>query len=195
MNRKETVQQEDEKKLFTNLEALHATLGAAFSKQFDRSLPFSDEVFDRWERAKSLGWGTGSSIYDSAYVFGETQVGVNTWIGPFTIIDGSGKLSIGDSCTISAGVHIYTHNNVKQTLSGGNLPIERAPVKIGANTYIAPQSILTMGITVGKHVLIAANSFVNRDVPDFAIMAGNPAKQIGIVVLKGDEIQFDYTDF
>ena len=195
MNRKDSLNKAEDQKLLDDLASLHAHLGSAFQSQFDRSLPFADEVFDRWERVSSLGWGEGTSVYDSAYIFGETTVGKNTWIGPFTIIDGSGGLKIGDSCTISAGVHIYTHNNVKQTLSGGNLPIERSAVAIGSNTYIAPQSILSMGISIGKHCIIASNSFVNKSFPDFAIIAGNPAKQIGKVVMNGADIRFDYAGF
>lgn len=194
MDRKKALTTNESRAEFEQLNQLHGELFDAFKDQFDRSLPFTDEVFDRWERAQKLGWGEGSSVYDSAYIFGDTQVGKNTWVGPFTIIDGSGGLKIGDNCTISAGVHIYTHNNVKQTLSGGKLPIEREPISIGNCTYIAPQTIVAMGISIGNHCVIAANSFVNKTFPDNAIIAGNPAKQIGRVVIKNDQISFDYSD-
>ncbi|MEO9530973.1 MAG: acyltransferase [Crocinitomicaceae bacterium] len=193
MDRKKALGSKDSAKTIEALQDLHADLFSAFKDQYDRSLPFSDEVFDRWERAKKLGWGERSSVYDSAFVFGEAIVGKDTWVGPFTMIDGSGKLVIGDNCTISAGVHIYTHNNLKKTLSGGKMAIEREPVIIGSCTYIAPQSIISMGITIGKHCVIAANSFVDESFPDYAIIAGNPAKQIGQVIIKKDQIKFDYS--
>ena len=110
-----------------------------------------------------------------------------------TIIDGSGGLKIGDHVTVSAGVHIYTHNNIKQTLSAGKLPIERGQVVIGDATYIGPQSMITMGIEIGKHCLIGANSLVTKSFPDYSIIAGNPAKQIGKVIIDGDNIHFDYS--
>lgn len=194
MDRKKALENKSTLKIHEELQELHADLFGAFKQQFDRSLPFTDEVFDRWERAKNLGWGEGSSVYDSAYIFGETAVGKNTWIGPFTIIDGSGGLVIGDNCTISSGVHIYTHNNVKQTLSGGKLPIDRESVSIGSCTYIAPQTVIAMGVTIGNHCIIATNSFVNKNFPDNSIIAGNPAKQIGRVVFKDDQIEFDYSE-
>ncbi len=194
MDRKKALENKNSAKTLTELQNLHADLFSAFKTQFNRSLPFTDEVFDRWERAKDLGWGKGSSVYDSAYIFGETEVGENTWVGPFTIIDGSGGLTIGDNCTISSGVHIYTHSNLKQTLSGGKLPIEREAVKIGSCTYIAPQSILGMGISIGDHCVVAANSFVSQSFPDFSIIAGNPAKIIGRVVITEDDISFDYSN-
>jgi len=192
MDREAALKNSNSIKVKNELEQLHHELSAAFKTQFDRSLPFTDEVFDRWEKAKSLGWGEESSIYDSAYIFGDVKVGNNTWIGPFTIIDGSGELTIGDNCTISSGVHIYTHDNVKQTLSGGKLPIERKPVQVGSCTYIAPQSIITMGINLGKHCLVASNSFVNKSFPDYSIIAGNPAVKIGTVIIEGNEVRFEY---
>jgi acetyltransferase-like isoleucine patch superfamily enzyme len=192
MNREQFLKNHPEEQTYNNLQLLHQSLFTEFKKQFNRTLPFTDEVFDRWERAKKLGWGEGSSVYDSSYIFGEVKVGKKCWIGPFTIIDGSGGLSIGDHCTISTGVHIYTHDNLKQTLSGGKLPIEQEAVSIGNCTYIGPQSMITKGIHIGNHSVVASNSFVNKNVEDYAIVAGNPAKVIGTVIVKEHDIEFDY---
>ncbi len=143
--------------------------------KWNRSLPLSEHIGDRWERAKSLGFGEGASIYDSAVVLGDVRVGRNTWVGPFTILDGSGGLAIGDNCSISAGVHIYSHDTVDWALSGGTVPAQRAPVRIGNNCYIGPHSIISKGVTVGDSSVIGANSFVNRDVPEGARVWGSPA--------------------
>ncbi len=181
-----------QQKTFDQIQLLHDLLFSEFKIQFNRALPFTDEIFDRWERAKKLGWGEGASVYDSSYIFGDVRVGKNTWIGPFSIIDGSGGLTIGNNCTISAGVHIYSHDNLKQTLSEGKIPIEREPVSIGNCTYIGPQTIIKKGIKIGNHCVIASNSFINKDVPDFDIVGGNPAINIGKVVFKNDDIEFEY---
>jgi acetyltransferase-like isoleucine patch superfamily enzyme len=192
MNREEFLNKQPEENIYNDIHALHKLLFSEFKKQFDRSLPFPDEVFDRWERAKKLGWGEGSSVYDSSYIFGNVQMGKKCWVGPYSIIDGSGGLTIGDNCTISAGVHIYSHDNLKQTLSGGQLPIEHAPVSIGDCTYIGPQSIITKGITIGHHCVIASNSFVSKSVEDYTIVGGNPAKKIGRIIIRNNDIEFDY---
>jgi len=178
---------------FQELNALHDTLFEEFKNQFDRSLPFTDELFDRWDRAKKLGFGEGSSIYDSSYIFGNVKVGKQTWIGPFTIIDGSGGLEIGDNCTISSAVHIYSHDNLKSTLSGGKIAIEHAQVTIGNNTYLGPHSIIAKGVSIGNHCVVASNSFVNKNMKDNSIYAGNPAKCIGHVRIFDNKIEFDYT--
>lgn len=178
--------------LFESIHGLNDRLGTAFREQFNRSLPFTEAVFDRWERAASLGFGGGTGIYDSSFVFGDVQVGANTWIGPYTIIDGSGGLTIGDHCTISAGVHIYSHDNVAQTLTGGKAPIERHPVTIGDRCYIGPQSIIAKGLTIGECCVIGAGSFVNKDVPPFSVAAGTPAKVIGRVHIEDGSLRIEY---
>ena len=58
--------------------------------RFKRTLPLADYIVDRWEKARELGFGEGTSIYDSSLVFGDVRVGEHTWIGPFTLLDGSG---------------------------------------------------------------------------------------------------------
>lgn len=194
MDRKKALgNKETERKTLEELETLHKALSDAFRRDFDRNLPFTEELFDRWEKAEKLKWGTDTSVYESSYIYGQPKVGEKVWIGPMTIIDGSGGLTIGNHVTVSAGVHIYTHNNIKQTLSGGKQPIERAPVVIGDATYVGPQSIITMGVEIGKHCLVGANSMVTKSFPDHSIIAGNPAKLIGKVIIDGDQIRFDYT--
>jgi acetyltransferase-like isoleucine patch superfamily enzyme len=144
MNRKEKLSHTpQELDLLQKLETLKGELDLIFKSDFNRSLPLNELLFDRWERAKKLGFGEGASIYDSAYVFGDVQVGERTWIGPFTIIDGSGGLVIGSNCSISAGVQIYSHDTVRWAVSGGVEPYEYAPVSIGDNCYLGPNVVVS----------------------------------------------------
>ena len=145
-----------------------------------RALPFADLIVDRWKKAKDLGFGADSSIYDSSLVIGSVIVGKSTWVGPHTVLDGSGKLQIGDFCSISAGVQIYTHDSVRFALSGGKDPIEFAPVSIGNNCYIGPNSVISKGVKLGSGCVIGANSFVNIDIPSGMKAWGAPARLIGL---------------
>lgn len=146
------------------------------AKRYRRSLPFGDYVSDRWDKASSLGFGEGTSIYDSAHVFGDVTVGANTWIGPFTILDGSGGLAIGSNCSISAGVQIYSHDTVEWARSGGVAPYEYAPTRIADNCYIGPNTVVAKGVTIGTGAVIGANSLVLQDIPAGATAVGNPAR-------------------
>lgn len=147
-------------------------------KNFDRVLPIGDYLSDRWEKAKYLGFGNNTSIYDSSLVLGDVKVGESCWIGPFTILDGSGgNLVIGNDCNISAGVHIYTHDTVDSVIY--NSKIVKANVKIGNNCYIGPNTVISKGVTIGDHVIIGANSFVNKDILSNSKAFGTPAQVIG----------------
>jgi acetyltransferase-like isoleucine patch superfamily enzyme len=155
---------------------------------YHRSLPFQDAMFDREERARKLGFGKGATIYNSALVYGNVTVGEGTWIGPYVLLDGSGGgISIGSTCSISAGVHIYTHDTVNWALSGGRQPYRRKPVKIGNCCHIGSQSVILAGVDIADRCVVAANSMVKSSVPPQTIVGGTPAREIGHVVYRGDE--------
>jgi acetyltransferase-like isoleucine patch superfamily enzyme len=149
-----------------------------------RSLPIQDAFDDRWERAKKLGFGQGASIYNSAVLFGDVRVGANTWIGPYVILDGSGGLSIGSFCSISCGVHLYSHDTVSWALSGGKLPYRKQPVSIADCCYIGSQTVVAAGVSIGTQCVVSANSFVKDDVAPRTIVGGTPAVRIGEVAFE-----------
>lgn len=151
------------------------------NQQWHRTLPFGDYIVDRWEKAKCLGFGEGTSIYDSSLIFGNVKVGCKTWIGPFTILDGSGGLEIGDFCSISAGVQIYSHDTVKWAISGGKHNSEQTPTKIGSRCYIGPNTIIAKGVTIGDGCIIGANSLVLTSIPPNSKAYGTPCQVKGKV--------------
>ncbi len=145
--------------------------------QYNRRVSVGDLLTERSDNAAMYGFGEGTTMYDNVLVLGDVKVGRNTWIGPGCILDGSGGgLEIGDFCSISAGVQIYTHHTVNRSITLGVAPVDYAPSKIGNGVYIGPNSILEMGLTIGDKVVIGANSFVNRDLPTGSKAFGNPAR-------------------
>jgi len=149
--------------------------------QWKRILPVGDEISDRWEKARYLGFGEGTNIYDSSLVIGDVKVGKNTWIGPFTILDGSGGLEIGDYCSIAAGVQIYSHESILWALSGGRMEYTQAKTVIGNCCYIGPNTVVNKGVKIGNHCLVGAHSFVNINLKANSIAVGSPCKVIGSV--------------
>jgi len=168
------------------LKRAYVELRTEMRSRWSRDLPFSELVFDRWERARNLGFGEGASIYHDSYVYGDVSVGPETWIGPQTLLDGSGGLRIGHHCSISAGVQIYTHDTVAWALSGGVAGPERAPVTIGDCCHVGAGTIVMKGVTIGEHSVIGAGAVVNRDIPPYTVAVGVPCRPIGRVEVDAD---------
>ncbi|MDR1920802.1 MAG: acyltransferase [Candidatus Adiutrix sp.] len=157
-----------------------------------RCLPFGDLVSDRWEKARLLGFGDKTSIYDSALVLGDVKVGQSTWIGPGVILDGAAApLRIGSYCSISAGAHIYTHDSVRWALTGGRAPFRQGPVTVGDNVYIGPHSVITQGIAIGEKVIVGAQSLVMSSIPPLSAAWGQPARVRGRIKFSEDGCDYD----
>jgi acetyltransferase-like isoleucine patch superfamily enzyme len=122
-----------------------------------------------------------------AWVVGDPQVGEGTWIGAFTLIDGSGGLTIGAGCDVSAGVQIYTHSSVRRCVSGRRFTeIERAPVVIGDHVFLGANAVVLMGVTIGDRAVIGAGAVVTADVAPDTVVTGVPAKPSARVVVNAD---------
>ena len=164
------------------LKNLQKSLQAQKLEMFKRRVSFGDLITDRWENAREYGFGEGTSCYDNVLILGDVKVGEHTWIGPNVILDGSGDgLTIGDYCSISSGVHIYTHNTVRRSVSLGKEPVEYKSTRIGNGVYIGPNSIIGMGTTIGDSAIIGAMSLVNSDIPSRKKAWGCPARIVGDV--------------
>ncbi len=180
-------------KLWGQLNQLHIQLRDYTMHQYKRINPFCEDLFDWQEKGHYCSGKESVTIYDSATIVGDVKIGENTWIGPFCTIDGNrASVKIGSFCSISGFVQILTHDTVKWALSGGRLPYEYAPVEIGDCCFIGIQSIILKGVTIGNHCLVAANSVVIRDLPDYAIVAGNPARIIGRVTISESSVNLEY---
>jgi acetyltransferase-like isoleucine patch superfamily enzyme len=115
-----------------------------------------------------------------AWLLAEPMIGNGCWIGAFVLLDGSGGLTIGDGCDISAGAQIYTHSTVRRAISQRELPIERAATTLGSFVHVGAGAIILMGCEIGSHCVIAAGSVVQQftTVPDWSVVVGVPARII-----------------
>jgi acetyltransferase-like isoleucine patch superfamily enzyme len=130
-----------------------------------------------------------NSYNPHAWFVGEPVIGEGTWIGAFTVIDGSGGLTIGVGCDISAGVHIYTHSSMKRCVSGRQYDsVDRAATTIGDRVFIGANAVVNMGVTVGAEAVIAAGAVVTADVAPRTVVAGVPARPIGRVVIEDGQV-------
>jgi len=124
-----------------------------------------------------------SPYHPQAWIVGDPVIGGGTWIGAFTVIDGSGGLTIGSGCDISSGAHIYTHSSVRRCVSGRRFEqVERRPVTIGDQVFVGANAVIMMGVTIGAQSVVAAGAVVSKDVAPRTVVAGVPATKISDVV-------------
>jgi acetyltransferase-like isoleucine patch superfamily enzyme len=168
------------------LAGLLAALRRRMKARFDRHVPLGSLLHDRWQLARDLGFGEGTSVYDECLVLGNVKVGKHCWVGPYTVLDGQGGLSIGDYVDIGTGAHIYSHNTIERALTGHKAQLFRGSTAIGNCCFIAPHAIIGPETTIGDHSFVAAGSYVEGKFPAYSYIAGCPATQVGEVVVRGD---------
>lgn len=115
-----------------------------------------------------------------AWIVGTPQIGDDVWIGAFTVIDGSGGLTIGRGCDISAGAHIYTHSTVARCISDRHSDIDRAETRIGRNVHVGANAVILMGADIGDYCIVAAGAVVKEGTvaPSYSALVGVPARVI-----------------
>ncbi|MEM0475932.1 MAG: acyltransferase [Candidatus Norongarragalinales archaeon] len=176
----------------TALEKKRELAARSFARRWNRVLPLDEMLLDRWNKARLLGFGAGSSVYEHSFVYGKPRVGRNVWIGPFTLIDASGGLEIGDGCDVSSGAQILSHSTHLRCVSARRAETVKKPTKIGRCTFIGTNAVVLPGSRIGDHCVIAAGAVVNGVIPSFSVAAGVPARVVGRVVLTRDGAKLVY---
>lgn len=122
--------------------------------------------------------GKGSVIHMWANFFQprNIQIGEGTIIGDHAFLDGRAKLIIGNHVDIASSVMIY---NSEHDLASSDFSAIEETVEIGDYCFIGPRVIILPGVKIGRGAAVAAGAVVTKDVDDFAIVGGVPAKVIG----------------
>jgi len=108
------------------------------------------------------------------------KVGDHSNIGPYSYIGCSGHIEIGNHVMISPRVSIYAENHVfdEVTKTIKSQGVARKNVIIEDDCWIAANSIILAGVTIGKGSVVAAGSVVTTDVPPYSVVGGVPARLI-----------------
>lgn len=108
------------------------------------------------------------------------SIGDRCLIGRGSGIVGHFSIEIGNDVWTGHNVYITDQNHgyedVERPISQQSQP-ERA-VKIGDGSWLGYGSVVLPGVTIGKHVVVGANSVVTHDIPDYSVAVGVPAKVI-----------------
>jgi acetyltransferase-like isoleucine patch superfamily enzyme len=126
--------------------------------------------------------GRGSTIHTGAKFYNANNIviGRDTIIGEDSVLDGRDKLAIGDHVDIASEVMIYNsqHNLAEEDFADPD-KIVLDSVEIGDYVFIGPRAIILPGVKIGKGAVVGAGAVVTKDVEDFKIVGGVPAKEIG----------------
>ncbi|MBV6429332.1 MAG: 2,3,4,5-tetrahydropyridine-2,6-dicarboxylate N-acetyltransferase [Haliscomenobacter sp.] len=111
---------------------------------------------------------------------GKIIIGDNTSINPYTIIYGHGDVKIGKNVMIAAQSIIVSsnHNFNNTSIPMNQQGISTQGIHISDDVWLGANVKVLDGVIIGKGAIIAAGSVVNKSVPDYAIVAGVPAKII-----------------
>ncbi len=125
--------------------------------------------------------GDDSIIEDFSTInngMGDVIIGFNSLIGMGNII--IGPIQIGNNVIFAQNIvaSALNHEYRNIDLPIGQQKIITNPIVIEDDCWIAANSVITSGVTVGKHSVVAAGAIVTKNVPPYSVVAGNPAKPI-----------------
>ena len=124
--------------------------------------------------------GDNVVIYENVYLhFPEKmEFGNNVSIHPMCHLEAYGNIKIGDDVSIAHGTTILTTTHLYDdvTIPVKDQGFNSKETYIGNGTWIGAKATVLYGVHVGENSIIGANSLVNKDVPDFAVVGGVPAK-------------------
>lgn len=134
-------------------------------------------------------WLPNTRISNTTVVFARERldVGDHVFIGHFSVLDATYGLRIGEGCQIGFFTGIFTHSSHAAIRLYGREYVRTpekkayftAPVRIGDFCFVGAHATLLPGTTLGRGSIVSAYSLVSGEHPDFAILAGQPAKVVG----------------
>ncbi len=148
--------------------------------------------------------GAGTKIWHFAHVLGGSRIGAGCVVGQNVVI--GPKVQIGRGCKIQNNVSVYEGVTLEDDVFCGpsmvftNVLLPRAhvsrraeflPTLIRRGASIGANATIVCGHTVGAYAMVGAGAVVTRDVPDFALVVGTPARRIGWVSRSGERLGAD----
>jgi virginiamycin A acetyltransferase len=125
--------------------------------------------------------GKGNKFAKGAYIEEVASIGSNNYFGPYTMINNArlgNYCSIGPGVKVGQGSHSLSYFTTYQRISGELIghSLKTSPTLIGNDVWCGANAVIMQGVKVGDGAVIGANAVVTRDVPDYAIVIGMPAK-------------------
>ncbi|MBT1064836.1 acetyltransferase [Bowmanella sp. Y26] len=145
--------------------------------------------------------GEGCRIWHFVHVCPQAKIGKHVSLGQNVFV--GNKVEIGDNCKIQNNVSVYDNvfleddvfcgpsmvfTNVYNPRSRIERKNEYRDTLVKRGATLGANCTIVCGVTIGQYAFVGAGAVVNRDVPDFALMVGVPAKQIGWMSEFGEQL-------
>ena len=111
---------------------------------------------------------------------GKLKIGKGSIIGDKALLDARNGITIGKNVNFSSNISIYTEQHDHRDPMFRCNSSDAFSVNIGDRAWIGPNAIILHGVHIGEGAVVAAGSVVTKDVPPFTIVAGVPARKIGL---------------
>ena len=146
--------------------------------------------------------GDGTRVWHWVHVCGGARIGARCSLGQNVFV--GNRVSIGDNVKIQNNVSVYDNVTLEDDVFCGpsmvftNVYNPRSAVSrkdayrdtlVRQGATLGANCTIVCGVTVGRYAFVGAGSVVNRDVPDFALMVGVPARQVGWMSRFGERLE------
>jgi UDP-2-acetamido-3-amino-2,3-dideoxy-glucuronate N-acetyltransferase len=148
--------------------------------------------------------GAGTKIWHFSHIMPKCKIGENCNLGQNVVV--SPEVVLGKNVKVQNNVSIYTgvtceddvflgpsmvFTNVINPRSAVNRKNQYAKTLVGKGATIGANATVICGHNIGKYAFIGAGAVVTKDVPDYALIVGNPARQTGWMSEYGHKLSFD----
>jgi len=148
--------------------------------------------------------GAGSKIWHFVHVLAGSRIGKGCVLGQNVMV--GPRVSIGDGCKLQNNVSLYAGVTLEEDVFCGPSCVftnvltprafverkdEFAPTLVKRGATIGANATIVCGNTIGAYAMVGAGAVVTKDVPDFGLVVGNPARRIGWVSRSGDRLKAD----
>ena len=144
--------------------------------KFNLAVPFSEEYFSLMRELFYNQIGENSIVYNQLTVVRpkNVKIGKNVTVMNGALMMSAGGITLEDNVLIAANVQLISNNHDPYD----RYVITCKPILIKEGAWVGAGATILPGVTVGKHAIIGANSVVSKDIPDYAVAVGCPAKVI-----------------